>query len=231
VSCRETLHLLEAYVDGELGPEAALSVERHLRTCRRCSAEERALRALGATLRRHALPSTAPERAQARLRVRCAALIEPPREGLLHRHLPALPGVVALLLVALLAAAPARDVGQPGSSALVVYHISQAQTASGALRNLHNHLEAAPGIQVVVVAHNSGIDFLLRDARDETGALYEPAVRGLKSRGVEFRLCENTLARREIGRDRVIGEAVLVPSGVAEVIRLQSEEGYAYMKL
>jgi intracellular sulfur oxidation DsrE/DsrF family protein len=35
---------------------------------------------------------------------------------------------------------------------------------------------------------------------------------------------------RKIDRKRVIPEATIVPSGVAEVARLQSQEGYAYIK-
>jgi hypothetical protein len=41
----------------------------------------------------------------------------------------------------------------------------------------------------------------------------------------------NTLERRGITRAKVIPEVVVVPSGIAEIGRLQIEEGYAYMRL
>ena len=43
-------------------------------------------------------------------------------------------------------------------------------------------------------------------------------------------LCNNTLQGRNIDRQRVLPEAVIVPSGVAELSRLQWQEGYAYIK-
>ena len=42
--------------------------------------------------------------------------------------------------------------------------------------------------------------------------------------------CNNTLEGRKIDRKRILPEATVVPSGVAEVARLQSQEGYAYIK-
>jgi intracellular sulfur oxidation DsrE/DsrF family protein len=113
----------------------------------------------------------------------------------------------------------------------VVYHISSSQSASAALRTLRNHLEAAPDTKVVVVAHNEGVEFLLRGARDEAGQLFATAVRQFKARGVDFRVCNNTLVRRKIGTSGILSEATPVPSGIAEIGRLQDSEGYAYMRM
>jgi hypothetical protein len=121
--------------------------------------------------------------------------------------------------------AAARNAGK------VVYHISSSQTASAALRTLRNHLEASPDTKVVVVAHNEGVDFLLRGARDETGQLYETSVQQFKQRGVDFRVCTNTLVRRKLEKAGIVPEATLVPSGIAEIGRLQQSEGYSYMRM
>jgi intracellular sulfur oxidation DsrE/DsrF family protein len=86
-------------------------------------------------------------------------------------------------------------------------------------------------LHAVVVAHNAGIEFLLRGARDENGRPYEEIVRDFRERGVEFRVCGNTLKRRRIDTTAVIPEAVLVPSGIAELARLQGREGYVYLRL
>jgi hypothetical protein len=121
--------------------------------------------------------------------------------------------------------------GAARSAGKVVYHISSSQTASAALRTLRNHLEASPETKVVVVAHNEGVDFLLRGARDESGELFATAVHQFKGRGVDFRVCNNTLVRRKIGSEGILPEATLVPSGIAEISRLQEKEGFAYMRM
>ncbi|MEQ1592071.1 MAG: hypothetical protein ABL892_06740 [Thiobacillaceae bacterium] len=48
--------------------------------------------------------------------------------------------------------------------------------------------------------------------------------------GVDFRVCNNTLKSRKLGADAVIPEASIVPSGVAEIGRLQAREGFVYLK-
>ena len=93
------------------------------------------------------------------------------------------------------------------------------------------HLEASPGARVIVVAHNAGIEFLLAGARDAEGVAYRPAVAEFVRRGVEFRVCGNTLTMRGLGPSRLVPEATLVPSGIAEISRLQAREGFAYLRL
>ena len=111
----------------------------------------------------------------------------------------------------------------------VVYHINDYTVARVAMRNIENHLNAAPDAKIVVVTHGKGIDFLLNDAKDEKGA-YAPQVAGLKNRGVTFDVCQNTLKGRKLGDNAVIMEAQVVPSGVAEIGKLQAKEGYVYIK-
>jgi hypothetical protein len=48
--------------------------------------------------------------------------------------------------------------------------------------------------------------------------------------GVEFRVCHNTLESRHIDPANVVAEAKVVPSGVAEIVRLQAREGFVYLK-
>jgi intracellular sulfur oxidation DsrE/DsrF family protein len=160
-----------------------------------------------------------------------------------HRAVPAQParrhfawGAAALATLALAVWGLQGALERPGpgvarGAGKVVYHISSSQTASAALRTLRNHLEAAPDTKVVVVAHNEGVDFLLRGARDESGQLFATTVQQFKARGVDFRVCNNTLVRRKIGSDGILPEAKLVPSGIAEISRLQESEGYAYMRM
>jgi uncharacterized protein len=132
----------------------------------------------------------------------------------------------ALLLGAALASQAAA-----GDPVKVVYHVNEGlDQATQALRNIRNHLSVDPKAKIVVVTHADGILFLLRDAKDKNGNLYDAAVQDLVSQGVTFDVCNITLTSRKIDPKRVLEEAKIVPSGVAEVSRLQAQEGFAYLK-
>lgn len=146
--------------------------------------------------------------------------------------------MIVALLAALIAVPMSGTPGKGGTAAAaenpeaqekVVYHINDASVARVALRNVENHLDASPDAKIVVVTHGKGIDFLLNNAKDDKGA-FEPQVAGLVDRGVTFDVCRNTLKGRKLDDSAAIMEARVVPSGVAEIGRLQSKEGYAYLK-
>jgi intracellular sulfur oxidation DsrE/DsrF family protein len=113
----------------------------------------------------------------------------------------------------------------------VVYHVNDSDSATAALRNVGNHLDATDGkAKIVVVTHAKGIDFLLDGAQDKNGNPYNIPVEKLKARGVDFRVCAITLKSRKIDPNTVIPEAQIVPSGVAEIGKLQTREGFVYLK-
>jgi intracellular sulfur oxidation DsrE/DsrF family protein len=127
------------------------------------------------------------------------------------------------------AAQPPGAAAEPTSK--VVYHVNEGvEHAPQVLRNIANHLDAEPGAKIVVVTHGPGIDFLLEGAKDKNGNPFDAAVDTLQARGVDFRVCNNTLQSRHIDPKKVIPEATIVPSGVAEIGRLESKEGYVYLK-
>jgi intracellular sulfur oxidation DsrE/DsrF family protein len=132
---------------------------------------------------------------------------------------------------ALALAAGCASTGNGGEGSKVVYHINEGVAkATPVLGNVKNHLNADPKARIVVVAHGPGIDFLLDGAKDKNGNPFDVSVDTLQEKGVEFRVCNNTLVSRKIDRKLVIPQARIVPSGVAEVARLQAEERYAYVK-
>lgn len=123
------------------------------------------------------------------------------------------------------------SVAQAADSIKVVYHINEGvQQASRAIGNIRNHLNADPSAKIVVVTHGPGIDFLLDGAENMAGGKFAGAIGELAGRGVEFRVCNNTLTSRKIPQDRVVMEAKVVPSGVVEVARLQAKEQYVYLR-
>jgi intracellular sulfur oxidation DsrE/DsrF family protein len=88
------------------------------------------------------------------------------------------------------------------------------------------HLSA----KIVVVTHGLGIDFLIDGATNPSGQSFAGGVSDLVNKGVEFRVCNNTLVSRKISADKLLMEAKVVPSGVAEVAKLQANEKFVYLR-
>ncbi len=127
----------------------------------------------------------------------------------------------------------------------VVYHINydNPKAQAGALRNIQNHINAvgAENLDLRVVLHGNGLSLLLEpDSLDQLKKFkYANAdekmtakVSDLKGQGVKFDVCANTVRGRKVDymTDLYdVDEQDIVPSGVAEVAKLQLE-GYAYIK-
>lgn len=143
-------------------------------------------------------------------------------------HLSLMVSLLASLLVGLLAS-PGVMAAEPIK---VVYHLSDGtDQAVRALGSIRNHLQAEPNTKIVVVTLSNGIDFLLEgSSAKSSGKVFEPVVAALAAQGVEFRVCNNTLHGRGISPDKLMLEAKVIPSGVAEIARLQAKEGYAYIR-
>lgn len=142
---------------------------------------------------------------------------------------------VALVTAALASGCAATGGGSDAKANVaedkVVYHINDTdEQAVNALRNIGNHLEVNPKAKIVVVSHSRGVDFLFDGAKDKRGNPYNIPVEKLKAQGVQFDVCQITLRNRKLGKDKFIPEASFVPSGVAEITRLQQREGYAYLR-
>jgi len=132
--------------------------------------------------------------------------------------------LAALMLALSFGSAQAQDIK-------VVYHVNTGvDTAAAILGNVRNHLNADPSAKIVVVTHGAGIDFLLDGAKDSKGREFTGMVSDLAGKGVQFRVCNNTLTSRNIDANKVSMDAKIVPSGVAEVARLQAKEGHMYLK-
>lgn len=139
--------------------------------------------------------------------------------------------ILRILLAAAVTSLAFTASAAPGDAVKVVYHVNEGvERAPQMIRNIRNHLTADPKAKIVVVTHAAGINFLMKDAKDTNGNPFEVAVQDLNGKGVEFRVCLFTLQQRNIEKKALIDDVVYVPSGVAEVSRLQSQEGYAYLK-
>jgi intracellular sulfur oxidation DsrE/DsrF family protein len=136
----------------------------------------------------------------------------------------------SLLLAAVMATSLSAQAQTP-PAIKVVYHLSDGiPQASRAIANIRNHLAADPTAKIVVVTHGAGIDFLLDGANNTSNQSFAGAIGDLSAKGVGFFVCNNTLVSRNIDASKVAMEAKVVPSGVAEVARLQAREGYVYLR-
>lgn len=143
--------------------------------------------------------------------------------------------LASLAAAAVLATAGCANTGSsanaPTGPDKVVYHLNEGlPQATNGLRNIRNHLEVNPKARIVVVAHALGVDYLMKGKKDANGNPYETIVQDLKSQGVRFDVCEITLRNRKLTKGQFIDDVDYVPSGVAEITRLQQREGYAYLR-
>ncbi|WP_323767993.1 DsrE family protein [Antarctobacter sp.] len=118
----------------------------------------------------------------------------------------------------------------------VVYHINYVggendKAYRGAMRNIQNHINAVgvENMDIKVVLHGNGVSMLKSAKSDDT---LQTVIGGLKSQNVKFNVCNNTLVGRKIDYSNDlydVWEDDIVPSGVAELSKLQ-QEGYTYIK-
>ena len=139
---------------------------------------------------------------------------------------------IALLGLGGSSIALAADAGA-GAKQKVVYHINYNDETllNAALGNAKNHIAAVgkDNIDMKIVMHGNGLD-LLKTAN--TNLDMQQNVINLKKDGVDFEVCKNTLTSKKINFKNElfdVSEKDIVPSGVAEVARLQ-QQGYAYIK-
>ena len=107
--------------------------------------------------------------------------------------------LIASLIAALLAVAsgPVASAETGYGKQKVVYHINydDPKKQKGALRNIQNHINAvgAENMDLRVVMHGNGLTLLMRANEDPN---FESGVANLKSRGIGFKVCANTLKGR-----------------------------------
>lgn len=95
----------------------------------------------------------------------------------------------------------------------------------GLMKNIQNLKNSwGDSVAIEVVAHGPGIEILQLGKTTQ-----QEKIAFLKSKGVVFVGCENTMADRKIPKENIIPEAGFVKMGVGEVI-LRQEQGWSYIK-
>ncbi len=111
-----------------------------------------------------------------------------------------------------------------------VYHLQDDRLATLAMNNIHNHLAADPGVKIVLVALSTGVRAFTFGAQDAGGRPFSEWVDQLAAKGVQFRVCQNSMTALKLAKSDLIETVQVVPSGVAEIARLQAREGYVYIR-
>ena len=113
----------------------------------------------------------------------------------------------------------------------VVYHVMDTEAQGTlAMGNIRNHLRADPSVKITLVALFKGIDLLLEGTADKNGNPYALAIEELAGKGVQFDICKNSMDFFKVNPGQVLPQVKVIPSGVAEIARLQAQEHYVYIK-
>lgn len=136
-------------------------------------------------------------------------------------------------MAALLAVSGASLADEYYGKQKVVYHINtdDDKTLNAALGNVQNHINAVgkDNIDMIVVMHGNGVDMLKKANKD---ADMQSKVINLKNQKVAMKVCGITLQKKNIDYKNDLFDVAkedIVPSGVAELARLQGK-GYVYVK-
>ena len=115
----------------------------------------------------------------------------------------------------------------------VVYHVNyfDVKRSIGAMRNAQNHINALGqgNHEIRFVLHGNGVELLRKVAQESPDAANR--IDSLRSQGGNFNICANTLKGRKIALEDLhfAEQADIVPSGVAEIGKLQ-QEGFVYLR-
>ncbi|WP_298670040.1 DsrE family protein [uncultured Methanofollis sp.] len=106
-----------------------------------------------------------------------------------------------------------------------LFHLTETGKTGAVLQAVRNlRLDMGDEVEIEVVAHGDGVKaFLL------TGQHVDD-IRRMTEEGVRFAVCANSIRAMSFSRDDFQRSVEVVPSGIGEIVRRQSE-GYAYLRL
>lgn len=110
----------------------------------------------------------------------------------------------------------------------VIYHIDENNKWNLLLKNVSNLLNATDSekINIEVLANSEAVKYY--DISQDLNTDIE-TMESLYKKGVKFVACNNALTSYEIKKEDIVEFVDIVPTGVLELIKKQSE-GYAYIK-
>lgn len=135
----------------------------------------------------------------------------------------------ALLFLAGVSASAQNSLATADSSARykAVFHVTEDDPRKWAqVLNNAKYSQSEMGsknIDIVVVMNGGGINMMRLESP------IAEKIDEAKKAGIEFHVCENTMATQKLTRDDMLPQADYVLSGIGDVIKLQSH-GWSYVK-
>lgn len=113
----------------------------------------------------------------------------------------------------------------------IAFHVDSDEHMNRSLRQISRHIEGNPDIPVRVVLIAAGVRPVIEGAKDPNGGLYSAQIEQLLAKNVRIFACQNTLTSFNYSPDDLTFGVETVPSGIAELGRLQIKEHFGYIKL
>ena len=136
----------------------------------------------------------------------------------------AITGLVGLMLSSTV---QSSDLEMPG----VVFHLDSDTRMNRMLRQVARHHSFNPDIPTRVILIAEGVKPAIDGAVDANGGKYSAQMEQLLASGIRIFACEATLNFYNLTEDELAFGVETVPSGVAELGRLQAQERWGYIKL
>ena len=136
----------------------------------------------------------------------------------------AITGLIGLILSSTV---QSSDLERPG----VVFHLDSDTRMNRMLRQVSRHHSVNPNIPARVILIAEGVKPAIDGAVDANGGKYSAQMEQLLASGIRIFACEATLTFYNLTEDDLAFGVETVPSGVAELGRLQAQERWGYIKL
>jgi intracellular sulfur oxidation DsrE/DsrF family protein len=108
----------------------------------------------------------------------------------------------------------------------VIFHVDENKKFPLALKNIENLIGdlGEDALEVELLTNSEAIAMMLKDSFD-----YTEQIRKLASKKVHFAVCSNSMRQMNIAKENLLDIANVVPSGVGELVKKQSE-GWGYIR-
>ena len=140
-------------------------------------------------------------------------------------------GLFCAALTAIVTGLHAEEPKENTGALGVALHLDTATLMNRAIRQVGRLVDAHPNTPVKLLFLSLSFSPSLYFSPYKNGGLYGAQFEQLLARGVRIFACETTLMSMGKSAEDLTFGIETVPSGIAELARLQLESGYAYLKL
>jgi uncharacterized protein len=108
----------------------------------------------------------------------------------------------------------------------VIFHVDENNKMYMALKNIDNLIKdlGEDKVEVELLANSEAVSHMSIDSNK-----YVDEIRRLAQKGIRFAVCNNSLNAFRIEKQQVIAEAVIVASGIGELV-IKQANGWSYIR-